>query len=102
MNDNNINKNHFIRIYHDKYHVTYKNASLAVNNTLELISDLLVKGQRVKLQGFGIFECHHRKSHWCMNPQKHEMFLTKDKHVAYFRPSSTLSRSIINSDYLDK
>jgi len=41
----------------------------ATNSLIEVISDALVKGERVTLTGFGTFELSHRKARAGVNPR---------------------------------
>ncbi len=50
--------------------LTEKQVADAVNKMLELMSDALIKGQRIEIRGFGSFSLHYRPPRNAHNPKQ--------------------------------
>lgn len=65
-----MNKAELIAAVADKTGFTKKDAEAAVNATMGVIEETLVKGEKVQLIGFGTFEVRQRKARTGRNPRK--------------------------------
>jgi nucleoid DNA-binding protein len=74
-------------------------ALASVQVFLDELIDVLIRDGRIRLGQFGVFELHHRKSHWGRNPRTGESIRIPDKCTASFRPGAALKRIL---DYLSQ
>jgi len=65
-----MNKAELIAAVAEKTGFTKKDAEGAVNATVGVIEEALVKGEKVQLIGFGTFEVRQRKARTGRNPKK--------------------------------
>ena len=63
-----MNKSEFIQAMSEKSGLTVKDATTALNATLEVIQESLQKGESVSLVGFGTFEVRERAAREGHNP----------------------------------
>ena len=64
-----MNKSEFIQAMAEKSGPPVKDATTALNATLEVIQESLQKGESVSLVGFGTFEVKERAARTGRNPQ---------------------------------
>lgn len=64
-----MNKSEFIQAMAEKSGLTVKDATAALNATLEVIQESLQKGESVSFVGFGTFEVKKRAARTGRNPQ---------------------------------
>ena len=64
-----MNKSEFIQAMAEKSGFTVKDATAALNATLEVIQESLQKGESVSFVGFGTFEVKKRAARTGRNPQ---------------------------------
>ena len=64
-----MNKSEFIQAMAEKSGLTVKDATTALDATLEVIQESLQKGESVSLVGFGTFEVKERAARTGRNPQ---------------------------------
>ena len=67
-----MNKTELIAAVAEKAGITKKDAERVVNATVETITASLVKGDKVQVSGFGIFEVKDCKARVARNPQTKE------------------------------
>ena len=67
-----MNKTEFIQAMAEKSGLTVKDATTALNATLEIIQESLQKGESVSFVGFGTFEVKNRAARMGSNPQTKE------------------------------
>ena len=67
-----MNKTEFIQAMAEKSGLTVKDATTALNATLEIIQESLQKGESVSFVGFGTFEVKNRAARMGRNPQTKE------------------------------
>ena len=65
-----MNKAELIAAVAEKTGFTKKDAEGAVNATVDVIQEALMKGEKVQLIGFGTFEVRQRKARTGRNPRK--------------------------------
>ena len=72
---------------------------LGVNQILECMSDVLAKGNRIEVRGFGSFSLHHRPSRNAHNPRTGEKVVTMPKYAPHFKPGKQI-RDRVNESRL--
>ena len=65
-----MNKTELIAAVAQEAEMTKKDAEKAVKAVLDVVSNALVKGDKVQLIGFGTFEVRERKARQGRNPRK--------------------------------
>ena len=74
--------------------VTKKDAEKILNAILENVKNVLKKGDKVSLSGFGTFEVSKRKARTGINPQTGEKIKIKATKVPKFKPSKNLKDAV--------
>ena len=67
-----MNKGDFIRAMADNAGVTLKEANVAYDAFVKVVTDALKAGEKVQLVGFGTFEVRTKAAREGINPQKKE------------------------------
>jgi len=68
----------------------------AVNQLINLISDSLLKKNRVEIRGFGTFSSRYRSVRLARNPKTGTSITVGSKFYTYFRPSKLLKQQVKN------
>ena len=68
----------------------------AVNQLINLISDSLLKKNRVEIRGFGSFSSRYRPVRLARNPNNGTSITVGSKFYTYFRPSKLLKQQVKN------
>lgn len=71
-----------------------KQVADSVNKILELMSDALIKSQRIEIRGFGSFSLHYRPPRNAHNPKTGEKVVTLAKHSPHFKPGKQLRERV--------
>ncbi len=71
-----------------------KDATTAVDATFTAISDLLTKGEKVQLIGFGTFEVRTRAARTGRNPQTGEEIKIAASQIPAFKPGKGLKDAV--------
>ncbi|AOT56154.1 HU family DNA-binding protein [Weissella soli] len=71
-----------------------KDATTAVDATFTAISDLLAKGEKVQLIGFGTFEVRTRAARTGRNPQTGEEIKIAASQIPAFKPGKGLKDAV--------
>ena len=82
----------------EKADVTKKDASAALNATIETLQEALSKGDSVGLVGFGTFLVRGRAAREGRNPQTGEPMHIDAKNVPVFRPGKHLREAVPELD----
>ncbi len=75
-------------------HLTEKQVADGINRILELMSEALIKGQRIEIRGFGSFSLHYRPPRNAHNPKTGEKVVTEAKHSPHFKPGKELRERV--------
>lgn len=67
---------------------------MIINYALDIISDRLVKGEKVYLSGFGTFEVHERAAHKASNPRTGESIMIDGYKAPVFKASVSLKEKV--------
>ena len=68
----------------------------AVNQLIDVISNTLLKKNRVEIRGFGSFSSRHRPLRLARNPKTGTSITVGSKSYTYFRPSKLLKQQVKN------
>ena len=74
--------------------LTKKDAERTVNATFEAITESLVKGDKVSVSGFGIFEVKNREARVGRNPRTNETIESPATRLPGFKASKTLKDTV--------
>ncbi|MDO5330381.1 MAG: HU family DNA-binding protein [Bacillota bacterium] len=89
-----MNKAELIVAAAAKAEVSKKDAEAVVDAVLDEIEARLLKGEEVKISGFGIFEKKERAARIGSNPATHEKIQIKASKTVSFKPSKALKEKL--------
>ena len=89
-----MNKTELIAAVAEKAGLTKKDAERVVNATVDAITESLVKGDKVQLSGFGIFEAKTRDARVGRNPRTKQTIQIPATRLPVFKASKTLKDSV--------
>ena len=89
-----MNKVELIAAVAEKAGLTKKDAERALNATFEAITESLVKGDKVSVSGFGIFEVKNREARVGRNPRTKETIEIPATRLPGFKASKTLKDTV--------
>ena len=89
-----MNKTELIAVVAQKAGLTKKDAERVVCATFDTITESLVKGDKVQLSGFGIFEVKEREARVGRNPRTKESIEIPATKLPAFKASKTLKDSV--------
>ena len=89
-----MNKTELIAAVAEKAGLTKKDAERVVNATVEAITESLVKGDKVSVSGFGIFEVKTREARVGRNPRTKETIQIPATRLPAFKASKTLKDAV--------
>lgn len=89
-----MNKTELIAAVASKAGLTKKDAERVVNATLETITESMVKGDKVNISGFGIFEVKNREARVGRNPRTKETIQIPAAKLPAFKASKTLKDAV--------
>ena len=85
-----MNKTELVAIVAEKSGLTKKDAERVVSATFETITAELVKGEKVQISGFGIFEVKEREARVGRNPRTKEAIEIPASKAPVFKASKAL------------
>ena len=89
-----MNKTELIAAVAAKTGLTKKDAERVVNATIESITESMVKGDKVNISGFGIFEVKAREARVGRNPRTKETIQIPATKLPAFKASKTLKDAV--------
>lgn len=89
-----MNKTELIAAVAAKTGLTKKDAERVVNATIETITESMVKGDKVNVSGFGIFEVKNREARVGRNPRTKETIQIPATKLPAFKASKTLKDAV--------
>ena len=89
-----MNKSELIQAMAEKSGLTVKDATTALNATLEVIQETLQKGESVYLVGFGTFEVKERAARTGRNPQTKQPIEIPASKTPSFKAGKPLKEAI--------
>lgn len=81
------------RVY-ERTTLTKASIDIAVTSFLEVLAEEIVKRQKIRLIGFGVFNVATRKAHLGFNPTTGERLEIPQKYVPQLRFSKEISREL--------
>jgi len=85
-----MNKTELIAAVAEKTGMTKKDAERVINATADTITQSLVKGEKVQVSGFGIFEVKAREARVGRNPRTKETIQIPATRLPAFKASKAL------------
>lgn len=89
-----MNKTELIAAVAAQANLTKKDAEKAVNALLDTITAELVKGEKVSLAGFGIFETKQRQARTGRNPQTGETVQIAASNIPAFKAGKAMKDAV--------
>ena len=89
-----MNKTELVAAVAAKTGLTKKDAERVVSAAVETIADSLIKGEKVQISGFGIFEAKQREARVGRNPRTKEAIQIPATRLPVFKASSTLKDAV--------
>jgi len=89
-----MNKTELIAVVAEKAGLTKKDAERVVSATFETITDSLIKGEKVQISGFGIFETKTREARIGRNPRTKQTIQIPATRQPAFKASKTLKDTV--------
>lgn len=89
-----MNKEELIHFASQKARVSKSDCLNCLNAITEIIGDVLRRGDRVRISGFGNFEPRIRNERIGINPQTFEKIIINQKIVPYFKSSKKLKENV--------
>ena len=89
-----MNKTELIAAVAEKTGMTKKDAERVINATVDTITEALVKGEKVSMSGFGIFEVKAREARVGRNPRTKETIQIPATRLPAFKASSALKNAV--------
>ena len=89
-----MNKTELIAAVAEKAGITKKDAERVINATVDTITESLVKGDKVQVSGFGIFEVRTREARTGRNPRTKETIEIPATKLPAFKASKTLKDTV--------
>ena len=90
-----MNKTELVAAVAEKSGLTKKDAERVVSATFETITAQLMKGEKVQISGFGIFEVKAREARVGRNPRTKEAIEIPASNVPAFKASKTLKDTVL-------
>lgn len=89
-----MNKTELIAAVAEKTGLTKKDAERVINATMDTITQSLVKGEKVQVSGFGIFEVKAREARVGRNPRTKETIQIPATRLPAFKASKALKDAV--------
>lgn len=89
-----MNKTELIAAVAEKTGLTKKDAERVINATMDTITQSLVKGDKVQVSGFGIFEVKAREARVGRNPRTKETIQIPATRLPAFKASKALKDAV--------
>ena len=89
-----MNKTELVAVVAEKSGITKKDAERVVSATFETITAQLMKGEKVQISSFGIFEVKEREARVGRNPRTKEAIEIPASKAPAFKPSKALKDTI--------
>ena len=90
-----MNKTELVAVVAEKSGLTKKDAERVVSATFETITAQMMKGGKVQISGFGIFEVKEREARVGRNPRTKEAIEIPASKVPAFKASKTLKDTVL-------
>ncbi|MFN3485418.1 MAG: HU family DNA-binding protein [Planctomycetota bacterium] len=85
-----LTKNDIVRTLAEKYELEIASTRRVVQGTLDMIVESLVRGNKVELRNFGVFEVIDRKGRIARNPRSRQEVFIPERKVVKFKPGKAM------------
>ncbi|MCQ2793318.1 MAG: HU family DNA-binding protein [Bacilli bacterium] len=89
-----MNKAELIQIVSERVDVAHSDTEMVIEEFLSLIEKSIIKGEDVKLSGFGVFEKKQRKERKGTNPSDGRHIIIPASSTISFRPSKNFKAKV--------
>jgi len=89
-----LTKNDIVRTLAEKYELEIASTRRVVQGTLDMVLDALLKGDKVELRNFGVFEVIQRKGRIARNPKSRQEVFIPERKVVKFKPGKVMEDKI--------
>ena len=89
-----MNKTELIAAVAEKAEISKKDAEKAIKAFTDVVSEGLVKGEKIQMVGFGTFEVRERKARKAKNPQTKEDITIPETKVPAFKAGKGLKEVV--------
>lgn len=93
-----MNKKELVKELAGKVNMTQKDTAIVVDAFVEVLTETLVKGERIQLTGFGAFDVKQREARVGHNPQTGEKIEISARIAPVFKASANL-KELINAQF---
>ena len=97
MNEYTVTRADLIDAVYKEIGLSRTESSIIIESILDHIIAALIKGETVKLAGFGTFDVRHKRSRMGRNPKTGREVPITPRRVLGFRPSSILKQRVNSS-----
>ncbi len=77
-----------------QHYLSAEDVELVVKTIVDHLTDVLARGERIEIRGFGAFSLRTRKSRVARNPRTGEPVAVLAKRIPYFRPGKELRERV--------
>ena len=92
-----MEKKEIITALSEKANISQKDAQKILKVMVEIVTESLVKGEPVKITGFGSFEVRERAEHEGHNPATGKKIMIPATKVPTFKAGATLKEAVKNN-----
>ena len=89
-----LTKNDIVRTLAEKHELEIANTRRVVQGTLDMIVEALLKGDKVELRNFGVFEVIIRAGRIARNPKSRQEVFIPERKVVKFKPGKVMEDKI--------
>lgn len=89
-----MNKSELIAAVAEKSGLTKKDSEKALTAIVDTIVEVVAKGEKVQLVGFGTFESHERKERTGCDPRTKEKIIIKASTVPAFKAGQAFKKAV--------
>ena len=89
-----LTKNDIVRTLAEKYELEIASTRRVVQGTLDMVLEALLKGDKVELRNFGVFEVITRAGRIARNPKSRQEVFIPERQVVKFKPGKVMEDKI--------
>ena len=89
-----LTKNDVVRTLAEKYELEIASIRRVVQGMLDMVIESLLKGDRVELRNFGVFEVITRAGRIARNPKSRQEVFIPERRVVKFKPGKVMEERI--------
>ena len=91
---NTLTKDEIVRKLAEKNELQVASTRRVVQGTLDMIIEALLRGDKVELRNFGVFEVAPRKARVARNPRSGKEYYIPERKVVKFKPGKLMEERI--------